>query len=363
MFFEELSQVITEGATLNITVRSAGGKLTVSLFPKVKGLNDEAQHHLQPVVISGTATELDEGFFAAVVQPLKKTCGMLCGMKSFEESLARMEAEKKEAKEEKRTVDKKAQHLNFEVCNGRLTWVVYRFHKWNDHAFYWMPVKFITLLTGKIREAAMSFMNLFIRKNGLCRFGNSYEADFFFEWLSETVTAENLQDVERLKLLNLMESYTNGEIAAFLNEVYDYRPVADMAAMLEECRPANPQEEKLLDMFRRGLPLISGDDSIMNCDYDPYGEYAHEEYDDCQPVTLDRMVRYVWDTDDFVASELEAMNNQCIQETYAQEPVSYHILDTGSKLPVESDYPERFSQWFLKMTDVIKEFTSHEQTD
>ncbi|MDR2916406.1 MAG: PRTRC system protein E [Tannerella sp.] len=109
MFFRELSQIITEGAGLNITVRSAGGKLTVSLFPKVNGLKDEAQNHLQPIVLTGNADELDEGFFTAVGQPIQKATGMLSGMKSFEESIVRVEAEKKEAQEQKRTVDKKAQ--------------------------------------------------------------------------------------------------------------------------------------------------------------------------------------------------------------------------------------------------------------
>jgi hypothetical protein len=249
------------------------------------------------------------------------------------------------------------QFLNFETCDSRLMWVVYCFHGWDDRTFYWMPVKFITLLTGKIREAAMSFTHLFIRKNGLCSFANSYESDFFFEWMLESVTADNLRDVERQQLLDLIESYMTGEISVFLNGLYHHKPVADMAALLEECRPANPQEEKLLEMFRRGLPLISGTDSIMNYDYDPYGECTHEEYDDCQPVTLDRIVRYVWETDDFVASDLEAMNNQCLQETYAQEPVSYLLLNTDSKLLALGDYPERFSQWFLEMTAAIKEFT------
>ena len=55
---------------------------TVSVFPETKGLKDEAQEHLQPVMLTGTARELDAGFFEAVRQPLQKASGMLAGMKT-----------------------------------------------------------------------------------------------------------------------------------------------------------------------------------------------------------------------------------------------------------------------------------------
>jgi hypothetical protein len=51
------------------------------------------------------------------------------------------------------------------------------------------------------------------------------------------------------------------------------------------------------------------------------------------------------------------MNSRRLQETYVQEPVSFLILDMDSKLPVQSDCPERFSQWFPEMAAAIKEFT------
>jgi PRTRC genetic system protein E len=83
--------------------------MTVSVFPKIKGLKDEAQKHLQPIVLTGSAEELDAGFFDAVREPVLKATGLLTGMKRFEESLSRVDSEKKEAKEQKQNADKKAQ--------------------------------------------------------------------------------------------------------------------------------------------------------------------------------------------------------------------------------------------------------------
>ena len=108
MFFKELSNVMTDGTGVSLTVHRLNGCMTVSVFPKVKGLKDDAQKYLLPIVLTGTPEELDAGFFDTVGQPVQKASGMLSSMKSFEASLARVEAERKEAQEQKRTADKKA---------------------------------------------------------------------------------------------------------------------------------------------------------------------------------------------------------------------------------------------------------------
>jgi len=109
MFFTQLSQMMTSGTNINLTVHSQNGTMTVSVFPKLKGLKDEAQNHLKPIVLTGTAEELDAGFFDAVRQPVQKATGLLAGMKRFEESLAGVEAESKEKQAQKRNTDKQGQ--------------------------------------------------------------------------------------------------------------------------------------------------------------------------------------------------------------------------------------------------------------
>ena len=95
----------------------------------------------------------------------------------------------------------------------------------------------------------------------------------------------------------------------------------------------------------------------MSYDYDPFAEGFLEEYYDSSPVSLDKMIRYVYDTGDFASLELEDLNNQHIQEAYATEPVSFLMLTPDSKLFVPGDYPERFSQWFFEMLEIINEIT------
>jgi PRTRC genetic system protein E len=109
MFFNDLSQMMTAGTVVNLTVHCQNGNLTVSVFPNVKGLKDDAQNHLQPIVLTGTAEELDNGFFNAVREPVLKATGLLADMKRFETSLTRVESERKEAREQKQNSDKKSQ--------------------------------------------------------------------------------------------------------------------------------------------------------------------------------------------------------------------------------------------------------------
>ena len=201
-------------------------------------------------------------------------------------------------------------------------------------------------------------MRLFIRRNGLARFSSQYEFDFMFEYLTENIENDGYEASEKEELSNLLLSYKTGDISFLLNEVYDFKPI-DVAAALEEYQPACPQEEKLLDGFRMGLPFIS-EDCIMNYDYNPYNEGFSDDCEEYPPVTLDRTIRYVHTLNDLISNELENMSNQDLQETYAVEPTSFMYLHPGSKLFCPGDYPERFSDWFLEMVSVIIKITDHE---
>ena len=112
MFFNKLSQCLTHETSVILTVHSQDGILSVSVLPKTKGLKDEAKNHLKPIVLTGSAQELDDEFFDAITQPLQKASKMLAGMKQFETSLALVEAERKEAQEQRKSADKQAQVNN-----------------------------------------------------------------------------------------------------------------------------------------------------------------------------------------------------------------------------------------------------------
>ena len=258
-------------------------------------------------------------------------------------------------------------HLNFEIGNpsqtgeggvNRLMFLIYYVHSWNKYTFHWLPVGFINKFSGKFREIALSFMHLLIRRGGLGRFSNQYEHDVLFEYLTENIESEGYEASEKEELSDLLVSYKSGDISFLLNEVYDCQPL-DVAAALEEYQPACPQEEKLLDCFRKGLPFIS-EDCIMNYDYNPDSDDFFEEYEDYPPVTLDRTIRYVHTLNDLISNELENMVNQDLQECYAVEPTSFMFLEPASVLFSPGDYPERFSDWFQEMVNIIIEIIDHE---
>lgn len=98
----------------------------------------------------------------------------------------------------------------------------------------------------------------------------------------------------------------------------------------------------------------------MSYDYDPYAENTPDGYIDDPPVSLDRIIRYIYELNDFVSNEIEYMTNQYCQNTYSVEPTSFIVLHTASKLLVPSDYPERFSDWFLEMVEITLKITDNE---
>ncbi len=198
-------------------------------------------------------------------------------------------------------------------------------------------------------------MHRFIHQNHLTRFDESFEYEYLFESAVDSIHCNDYVDLEREQLHTLLQSYFDGEISDFMNKVYDNEPL-DVAKVLNEYQPTSLLEAKLMECFREGLPFIS-ENNIMTYEYNPDMDNLPEDY---PPVTLDRMVRYLYALDDFVTNELEYMNNQYLQETYPLQPVSYAIFCPGSKLFVPGDYPERFSEWFLKMVNITKEITGNE---
>jgi len=248
--------------------------------------------------------------------------------------------------------------LNFEIVNDRLNWVIYHVHDWSINVFHWMPVRFITLLTGEIREIAMSFMHLFIRGNGMIRFSNQYESEFLFEWFAEINHANGEEEMNR-ENRELIQSYRNGEISHFLDEIYSHNPI-DVEFALKQYNPANPAEAGLIDCFIEGLPFISGNNCIMDYYYDPDADCFPGEDADITPLEPDKAVRYIYEIGDIVTNELECVNEQYLQETYMLTPTSYQIPDLDSKQFEPDDYPDRFSKWFLKMVSITLKITDSE---
>lgn len=109
MFFTQISQLMTQGVDLTIVIRRKENELIVSTLPKSNTLKDEAQHHIIPLTLTGSPTELDAGFLQAIARPMQKATGLLVNMEQFEQqadkasanSKVTKDAQAKESKEEK----------------------------------------------------------------------------------------------------------------------------------------------------------------------------------------------------------------------------------------------------------------------
>ena len=81
--FTELQQFL-ENSDLNMTISKQGEVIIVSTIPKLKG---EDQPEIKPLIIRGTAEELDAGFIAAVQQKLPAVAGLKIDAEAFDASV------------------------------------------------------------------------------------------------------------------------------------------------------------------------------------------------------------------------------------------------------------------------------------
>ncbi|GEM67590.1 hypothetical protein SMI01S_11960 [Sphingobacterium mizutaii NBRC 14946 = DSM 11724] len=100
-FFTQLKSVIGQ-AELQINIKSKGEELTVMINPKSTA-SDPALQNIQPLILSGTPEELDEGFIKGVSEPLGRVTGLMTNIEEFEKSASKADEESKvkKAAEEK----------------------------------------------------------------------------------------------------------------------------------------------------------------------------------------------------------------------------------------------------------------------
>ena len=244
--------------------------------------------------------------------------------------------------------------LNIERHEERIQWIIYHEHDWENHTFYWMPVGYIEKLSGKMKRIALAFTRQLIKKNGLCRFDSIFDAEYYFDIFGDCIESCDMEADEKEKAFDLIDSYVNGAIGKFLSDICVHDKT-DVSAALDGFRSGNKKEDALKDCFLKGLPFISGENCIMSYDYDPYSERDEDGCCDYEPVALERIIRYVYEQDDFFTNELMDMVNQELRESYSLQPTSFMILTPESKLFEPGDYPERFSDRFMDMIELIKD--------
>lgn len=107
-FFQQLAALQLIG-TLKLTIRMDGNQQQVAILLDNEKCGDDARKAIPPLLLKGTAEELDAGFFETISQPMQQVSGLQVAMeahlKGVEEAMkkAAMNKPAEKAKETKPT--------------------------------------------------------------------------------------------------------------------------------------------------------------------------------------------------------------------------------------------------------------------
>lgn len=87
--FKKISNLLAEGQQLTLIVRKNGICLTVALHPQSGHSTDPAQERIIPLSVTGTAEELDTGFFDLVSKPVMETTELFSNLAQYKKALER----------------------------------------------------------------------------------------------------------------------------------------------------------------------------------------------------------------------------------------------------------------------------------
>lgn len=108
-FFKSINELLGEGCTLVLNVAKKGDKLTVSVLPGNPLVKDNGAKNINPLIIKGTAEELDADFLGVIKEPISRVTGLLVDMATFEkgeeEAKAKSDMLKKQQEEKKKKED------------------------------------------------------------------------------------------------------------------------------------------------------------------------------------------------------------------------------------------------------------------
>jgi hypothetical protein len=240
-------------------------------------------------------------------------------------------------------------NLNIETNGDKLQFVLWKYHPWEEYTFYWLPVKFAESLNPKLKKIALSFIHQFIHSNGMITTNESYDVEWVLEWAKEGLF--ECEACDRRSILNLLYSYEKGKVRRLMARINNKTYYKNLPAALDRYVPNNEFERALIGIFREGLQFTGiGKPSIMSYGYDP----LLDEEQDYQPVDMERMIRVVYDTDDFVSDWLMEYANNELRESYDISPATWlPISPDTTELFSMDDYPDRFSKWFDKIRTLI----------
>src|SRR3546814_286564 len=107
-FFSGIARMGIKG-DLNITIKSGvEGNLIVSVLLNNRGCGDDAKQVIPPLVLKGSAEDLDNGFFESISAPLQQTSQLCVNMEAY---LKAQEDARKQSAMEKEKADKEKKEM------------------------------------------------------------------------------------------------------------------------------------------------------------------------------------------------------------------------------------------------------------
>lgn len=240
-------------------------------------------------------------------------------------------------------------YLNIEPYEDKLQFVLWKYHPWGEYTFYWLPVKFIETLNPELKRIAHSFIHEFTRSNGMETTNESPDVEWVLESMKDELREYDSKDRKRNR--KLIHSYESGKIHKLMNRIKTWTYYKNLPAALKRYAPANEFERGLITIFQEGLQFIGRDKpSIMSYGYDPLEDEERDYY----PVGIDRMIRVIYDQDDFVTECLEDWANSELRESYDISPATRYTItpDTEDFFSMD-EYPNKFFKWFDKLCTLI----------
>lgn len=244
------------------------------------------------------------------------------------------------------------EHINLELQGGRLHFCLYRFHDWPEYTLFWIPLDFTRKLPRSLKRTTLEFIRQFVRYHGLQDITETCYYDMAVDYLDDYLHYDEeagRQDVRRYA--RLAKSYREGTRHRMLERMKGRRFCTDLAGNLQKYRNRDKNEQKLLELIREGMSLITpGSPHLMQYYYD----WAYEESPDFLPIGLDTQVMLAYSGNDALCKEMESYFNSEQRESYVITPATcLYLTPETDKLFSMDDYPEKMSEWMTRFLEHV----------
>lgn len=91
LFFQQLDELLNKNGSVNMSITTTGGIMTVSICPVIK----DGAAQLSPIIVSGTPLELDEDLVNTISKPLDQVNTLNVYLEQFNESVQEIVKNKK----------------------------------------------------------------------------------------------------------------------------------------------------------------------------------------------------------------------------------------------------------------------------